>query len=46
VILEYLKTKKLNFRRIVNKTYRIEEWARCLEAVMQQKVVKAAIVFD
>ncbi|EMD01288.1 hypothetical protein BAUCODRAFT_204777 [Baudoinia panamericana UAMH 10762] len=46
VVLEYVKTKKLNLKGIVNKTYRIEEWAECLEAVRKQQVVKAAIVFD
>ncbi|KAF2774252.1 L-threonine 3-dehydrogenase [Teratosphaeria nubilosa] len=46
LVMEYLRTKKLNFEGIVNKTYRIEQWAECLEAVRKQEVVKAAIVFD
>lgn len=45
-ILEYLRTNKLNLKGIVNKTYRIEQWAECLEAVQKQEVIKAAIVFD
>ncbi|KAK0303162.1 hypothetical protein LTR01_008308 [Friedmanniomyces endolithicus] len=46
VVMEYVRTKKLNFRGIVTKTYRIEEWAECLEALEKQQFVKAAIVFD
>ena len=46
VVMEYLRTKKLDFKGIVNKTYRIEEWAEALEALAKQQVVKAAIVFD
>ena len=46
VVMEYVRTKKLDFRGIVSKTYRIEEWAECLEALEKQRFVKAAIVFD
>jgi D-arabinitol dehydrogenase (NADP+) len=46
LVMEYLRTKKLDFRGIVNKTYRIEEWAEALAAVEKQTFVKAAIVFD
>ncbi|KAH7396097.1 L-threonine 3-dehydrogenase [Pyrenochaeta sp. MPI-SDFR-AT-0127] len=45
-VLEYIKTGKLKLGGIVNKTYSIEEWAECLEAVRKQEVVKAAIVFE
>lgn len=45
-VLEYVKAGKLKLGGITNKTYRIEEWAECLEAVRKQEVVKAAIVFD
>lgn len=45
-VLEYVKAGRLKLRGIVNKTYRIEEWAECLEAVRKQEIVKAAIVFD
>jgi len=45
-VLEYLRTNKLKLEGIVNKTYRIEQWAECLEAVQNQEVIKAAIVFD
>jgi D-arabinitol dehydrogenase (NADP+) len=44
--LEYVKAGKLKLGGIVSKTYRIEEWAECLEVVRKQEVVKAAIVFD
>lgn len=44
--LDYLESKKVCVQGIVNRTYRIEEWAQCLEAVRKQEVVKAAIVFD
>jgi D-arabinitol dehydrogenase (NADP+) len=30
----------------VSRTYRVEEWAECLEVVRRGEVVKAAIVFD
>lgn len=45
-VLEYVKAGKLKLGGIVDKTYRIEEWGECLEAVRKQEVVKAAIVFD
>ncbi|KAF1848120.1 L-threonine 3-dehydrogenase [Cucurbitaria berberidis CBS 394.84] len=45
-VIEYVKAGKLKLGGIANKTYRIEEWAECLEAVRKQEVVKAAIVFD
>ena len=45
-VLEYVQAGKLRLGGIANKTYRIEEWAECLEAVRKQEVVKAAIVFD
>lgn len=31
---------------IVNKTYKIEEWASCLAAMKDKSAIKAAIVFD
>ncbi|KAJ4377476.1 hypothetical protein N0V83_000301 [Neocucurbitaria cava] len=45
-VLEYVKSGKLKLGGIVSKTYRVEEWAECLEVVRRQEVVKAAIVFD
>lgn len=43
--LDYLQSKKVRVDGIVNKTYKIEEWKECLEALRSQSVVKAAIVF-
>ena len=45
-VLEYVETGKMKLRGIASKTYRIEEWAECLEAVRKQEVVKAAIIFE
>jgi len=44
-VLEYVNAGNLKLAGITNRTYRIEEWAECLEAVRKQEVVKAAIVF-
>ena len=44
--IEYVKSGRLKLGGIVSKTYKIEEWAECLEVVRKQEVVKAAIVFD
>lgn len=46
IALEYLESKKVCVDGIVNATYKIEDWAKCLDAVRKQEVVKAAIVFD
>ncbi|KAK3624053.1 hypothetical protein LTR56_021248 [Elasticomyces elasticus] len=46
VVMEYVRTKKLDLSGIVTKTYRIEQWAECLDALEKQQFVKAAIVFD
>lgn len=45
-VLEYVNAGRFELKGIANKTYRLEEWAECLEAVRKQEVVKAAIVFD
>ncbi|KAL1601931.1 hypothetical protein SLS59_005097 [Nothophoma quercina] len=47
-VLEYLQggTPKLKLGGIVDRTFRIEEWAECMEVVRRQECVKAAIVFD
>lgn len=31
---------------IVNKTFKLEEWQACLDAMKNKSVIKAAIVFD
>jgi D-arabinitol dehydrogenase (NADP+) len=45
-VLEYVNAGRLKLGGIANKTYRIEQWEECLDAVRKQEVVKAAIVFD
>jgi D-arabinitol dehydrogenase (NADP+) len=45
-VMEYVKAGRLKLGGIVDRTYKIEEWGECLEAVRRQEVVKAAIVFD
>ncbi|KAF2125295.1 L-threonine 3-dehydrogenase [Dothidotthia symphoricarpi CBS 119687] len=45
-VLEYVNAGKLKLGGIANKTYRIDQWEECLEAVRKQEVVKAAIVFE
>lgn len=44
--MEYIKAGKLNLKGIVNKTYTIDQWEECLEAVRKQVYVKVAVVFD
>jgi D-arabinitol dehydrogenase (NADP+) len=45
-VLEYVNAGRLKLGGIANKTYRIEQWEECLDAVRKQEVVKAAILFD
>ncbi|KAI4621128.1 uncharacterized protein J4E87_006756 [Alternaria ethzedia] len=45
-VLEYVNAGRLKLGGIASKTYRIEQWEECLDAVRKQEVVKAAIVFD
>jgi len=42
----YLDTGKVKVEGIVNKTYNLEQWAECLEAMRNKTAIKAAIVFD
>jgi len=44
-VLEYVKGGKLRLGGIVDRTFRIEEWAECMDVVRRQECVKAAIVF-
>jgi D-arabinitol dehydrogenase (NADP+) len=37
---------KVKVKGIVNKTFKLEEWAECLEAMKNKSAIKAAIVFD
>lgn len=45
-VMEYVQAGKLKLGGVVNRTFKIEEWAECLEVVRKQEVVKAAIVFE
>lgn len=42
----YLDTGKVKVAGIVNKTYKLEQWGECLEAMRNKTAIKAAIVFD
>ena len=42
----YLDSGKVKVEGIVNKTFRLEEWAECLESMRNKSAIKAAIVFD
>ena len=44
--LENTETRKVRTQDMVSATYKLEEWAQCLDAVRKQEVVKAAIVLD
>ncbi|KAK9476490.1 chaperonin 10-like protein [Lipomyces japonicus] len=37
---------KVHVKGIVNKTYRLDQWDECLEAIRNKTAIKAAIVFD
>jgi D-arabinitol dehydrogenase (NADP+) len=45
-VMEYVNAGKLKLDGIVSKTFKVEEWEKCLEVVRKGEVVKAAIVFD
>lgn len=44
--IDYLDSGKVKVAGIVNKTYKLEQWAECLEAMKNKTAIKAAIVFD
>ncbi|KAJ5602103.1 alcohol dehydrogenase [Penicillium lagena] len=44
--IDYLEGKRIKVDGIVNKTFKLEDWQACLDAVKNKSVVKAAIVFD
>jgi D-arabinitol dehydrogenase (NADP+) len=43
--IDYLDKGKVKVAGI-NKTFKIDEWEQCLEAMMNKSAIKAAIVFD
>ncbi|KAK5241740.1 hypothetical protein LTS06_011947, partial [Exophiala xenobiotica] len=44
--IDYLDSGKVKVKGIVNKTFKLEQWAECLEAMKNKSAIKAAIVFD
>lgn len=42
----YLDSGKVKVDGIVNKTFKLEQWGECLEAMRNKSAIKAAIVFD
>lgn len=44
--IDYLDSGKVKVQGIVNKTFKLEQWAEALEAIRTKKAIKAAIVFD
>ncbi|KAI4153808.1 MAG: hypothetical protein LQ340_002082 [Diploschistes diacapsis] len=44
--IAYLDSGKVKVHGIVNKTFKIEQWAECLESMKNKSAIKAAIVFD
>lgn len=45
-VLEYVQSGRLKLGGIVDRTFSIEEWEKCMDIVKRQECVKAAIVFD
>lgn len=37
---------KVKVAGIVNKTFKLDQWAECLESMKNKSAIKAAIVFD
>lgn len=44
--VDYLDSGKVRVNGIVNKTFKLEQWAECLEAMKNKTAIKAAITFD
>lgn len=44
--IDYLDSGKVKVEGIVNKTFKLEQWAECLESMKNKTAIKAAIVFD
>jgi len=42
----YLDSGKVKVQGIVNKTFKLEQWAECLESMRNKSAIKAAITFD
>ncbi|KAJ5807747.1 hypothetical protein N7474_009016 [Penicillium riverlandense] len=44
--IDYLDSGKVKVNGIVNKVFKIEQWAECLESMRNKSAIKAAITFD
>ncbi|EER43395.1 NADP-dependent mannitol dehydrogenase [Histoplasma capsulatum var. duboisii H88] len=44
--IDYLDTGKVKVNGIVNKVFKLEQWAECLESMRNKSAIKAAITFD
>ena len=44
--IDYLDSGKVKVDGIVNKTFKLEQWSECLEAMRNKSAIKAAITFD
>ncbi|KAK2801599.1 hypothetical protein FQN50_007660 [Emmonsiellopsis sp. PD_5] len=44
--VDYLDSGKVKVNGIVNKVFKIEQWAECLESMKNKSAIKAAITFD
>ncbi|KAI9926574.1 hypothetical protein MW887_004342 [Aspergillus wentii] len=44
--IDYLDTGRVRVEGIVNRTFKVEEWQECLDAMKNKSVIKAALVFD
>ncbi|KAK2736635.1 hypothetical protein FQN55_001581 [Onygenales sp. PD_40] len=44
--VDYLDSGKVKVNGIVNKVFKIEQWAECLESMRNKSAIKAAITFD
>jgi D-arabinitol dehydrogenase (NADP+) len=44
--IDYLDSGKVKVNGIVNKTFKLEQWEECLQAMRNKSAIKAAITFD
>lgn len=44
--IDYMESGKVKVEGIVNKVFKVEQWAEALEAVRNKSAIKAAIVWD
>lgn len=44
--IDYLDSGKVKVKGIVNKTFKLDQWAECIESMKNKSAIKAAITFD